>query len=83
MIAVHPGTQPARTYNASTILRTAALVAGQYVTCLLGQDDTVASDGDAVFVVTDASDKRGNPLLVQRDNGAVVAASPASVWALW
>jgi len=76
-------TIPARTYSAGHILRPAALVPGQYVALLLGQDAYVASDGDDVFIVTDGKDKKGNPLLIERSTGTTVAASPSSVWAIW
>ncbi|UVB02993.1 hypothetical protein IVIADoCa2_16 [Xanthomonas phage vB_Xar_IVIA-DoCa2] len=74
---------PSRSYTAATILRPGALVPGQYVTLLLGQDSDVASDGDNVFIVTDQKDKKGNPLLIERHSGTTVAASPTSVWAIW
>jgi hypothetical protein len=73
----------ARTYTAATVLRPAALAPGQYVTLLLGRDSSAGSDGDRVFIVTDGKDKKGNPLLIERDSGTTVSASPESVWALW
>ncbi len=76
-----PNSAPYNTYSAAAIFRPAALVPGMRVTLLLARDASVGSDGTAIYVVSDQQDKRGNPLLVNRDTGAAITASPDSVWA--
>lgn len=74
---------PQGTYPAQGIFRPAALSPGMRVTLLLGRDASIGSDGAAVFVVTDQKDKKGNPLLINRDTGEAITASPDSVWAVY
>lgn len=71
------------TYTSGSIFRPSALVPGTLVTLLLARDALRGSEGTAIYVVSDQKDKRGNPLLVNRDTGVTVSASPESVWATY
>ncbi len=73
----------ARSYSARGIMRPSSLEPGMLVTLLMGGEDTIASDGAAVYLVTDQQDKKGNPMLVDRESGATVWAGPDSIWAVW
>lgn len=71
-----------KAFDASSLLRPAALTAGQRVQVVLGKDDNVGVAEGETYIVTDAQDKRGNPQLIHADNGTVAFADPSTVFAL-
>lgn len=54
---------------------------GQRATCLSSLAGIVSESPE--YVVTNETDKKGNPKLVNVDNGDVVVASRLSVWSAW
>ena len=54
---------------------------GQRATCLSSLDGIVSESPE--YVVTNETDKKGNPKLVNVDSGSVVVASRLSVWNAW
>lgn len=70
------------TYDATSLLRPSALQAGQRVVVVLGKDDTVGKEQDKTYVVTNETDKKGNPKLIAWATGEVVVADPLTVFAL-
>lgn len=77
-----PNGVSATSFDATSLLRPAALVPGQRVQVVLGVGDTVGQPEGTGYIVTDAKDKRGNPQLINSDSGAVVYADPSTVFAL-
>lgn len=73
----------ARSYPARGIMRPSSLEPGMLVTLLMGGEDMVASDNGVVYLVSDQQDKKGNPMLVDRESGATAWAGPGSIWAIW
>lgn len=67
----------------SGIVRPAALKPGQRVKLLMGSDAVQASDSRKAYLVTDQTDKKGNPLLVDMSTGAAAIASPSAVFTLY
>ena len=51
---------------------------GQRATCLSSLDGIVSESPE--YLVTNETDKKGNPKLANVDNGSVVVASRLSVW---
>lgn len=52
------------------------------MTVLIGGGEVAGSDSMSRFIVTDQKDKKGNPLLVNRDTGALFSAGPEVVLAV-
>lgn len=77
------GAGDTRSYPARGIMRPSSLEPGMLVTLLMGGEDTMASDGAVVYLVSDQQDKKDNPMLVDRESGATVWAGPDSIWAVW
>lgn len=67
-------------YDVTALLRSSALQPGQQVRVVLGKDDSVGKDG-GFYVVTDAADKNGNPMLLGK-GGKTAYADPSTVFAL-
>lgn len=73
---------PGFTYCPAQIVRPAGVVQGQRVRVVIGSENVVGSDSLTAYMVTDQKDKKGNPLLVNRDTGDLVSAGPDVVLAL-
>lgn len=70
------------TYYPSQIIRPAAAMQGQRVSVLIGSNEVTGSESGPVYIVTDQKDKKGNPLLVDRETGELASAGPGVVLAL-
>lgn len=72
---------PGMSYNAAAILRADALTVGERVTVLLGSGDSVGTDSDVVYIVTDQYDKKGNILLVRMKDGTTAYTTASTIFA--
>lgn len=71
----------AQSYYASGILRADALTVGERVTVLLGSADSVGTDSNVPYIVTDQLDKKGNVLLVNVNSGETAYTTASTVFA--